>query len=199
MGEPAKQEEQPEIELRTDPRSKRLTIAPSGAWVLNRLNSADKRIKQVQAELEGEVGVEAVVDAANLTSLDAAGALFLLRLTRSEKRPELIHFAENHLRIIELVGQGKLEVSELKKKSGLSFVQKVGRSVVEFVQVLVRISKFVGRAVIESLSAIAHPRSFRVRELFVQLESVLVDAVPIAALVTFLIGVVIAYRFAIQV
>ena len=110
-----------------------------------------------------------------------------------------MNFADNQRRIMELVGQGKLEVSELKRKSGLNFAQKVGQSVVEFGRVLARISRFVGRAVVESWSALANPRSFRVKELFVQLESVLVDAVPIAALVTFLIGVVVAYLFAIQV
>jgi phospholipid/cholesterol/gamma-HCH transport system permease protein len=52
---------------------------------------------------------------------------------------------------------------------------------------------FVGALTVEAISLVPKPRRFRLRETVSQFESAGLDAIPIVALVTFLIGVVFAY------
>lgn len=210
MAEPAKQEDTPSIDLRTDPQSGRQVIVPAGDWILSQISAVEQTWRAIETRAqESRSGVqlsqqEAVIDGGAITALDAAGALLIAKLagcgnSGGDGRPELRNFSAPHRKIIELVSQGKFDCGGLKLKNKLGPLQNIGKGLFDAVSVCARILRFVGQAASESLVAVSNPRSFRVREFFVQLEAVLVDAVPIVSLVTFLIGIVVAYLFAIQV
>jgi phospholipid/cholesterol/gamma-HCH transport system permease protein len=57
---------------------------------------------------------------------------------------------------------------------------------------------FVGSLALELLSLVRRPRLFRIKETVSQFETICLDAIPIVALVTFLIGVVFAYLLGLQ-
>jgi phospholipid/cholesterol/gamma-HCH transport system permease protein len=57
---------------------------------------------------------------------------------------------------------------------------------------------FLGEVTLEALAIASRPRLFRFKETVSQFEVVTIDALPIAALVTFLIGVVFAYLLGVQ-
>jgi len=57
---------------------------------------------------------------------------------------------------------------------------------------------FVGSVAVELLALVRRPRLFRLKETVSQFETICLDAIPIAALVTFLIGVVFAYLLGLQ-
>jgi phospholipid/cholesterol/gamma-HCH transport system permease protein len=57
---------------------------------------------------------------------------------------------------------------------------------------------FIGAVTLETLALLRRPRLFRPRETVAQFEAVCIDAIPIVALVNFLIGVVIAYVLGVQ-
>lgn len=205
MAEPAKQEDTPSIDLRTDPQSGRQVIVPAGPWILSQLSAVEHTWQEVEASPDLKSSQQAaVIDGGALTALDAAGALIIAKLAgcgNSEKAgsPELRNFSEPHHKIIDLVSRDRFDCGGLTLKNRLGPLQNIGKGVLDAFAVCTRIIRFIGQAASESLVAVSNPRSFRVREFFVQLEAVLVDAVPIVALVTFLIGIVVAYLFAIQV
>ena len=57
---------------------------------------------------------------------------------------------------------------------------------------------FLGYTLVAGAEALRHPRRLRLRELTVQLEQTGLNAIPVVALVTLLIGVVVAYLLALQ-
>jgi phospholipid/cholesterol/gamma-HCH transport system permease protein len=72
-------------------------------------------------------------------------------------------------------------------------VQRVGAAAINLWRLLVSHNAFVGAVALDALDLVPRPRRFRLRETVSQFESAGLDAVPIVALVTFLIGVVFAY------
>jgi phospholipid/cholesterol/gamma-HCH transport system permease protein len=75
----------------------------------------------------------------------------------------------------------------------LGLVQRVGAAAIGVWRLLKSHTGFVGALTVEVLGVVPRPRRFRLRETVSQFEAVGLDAIPIVALVTFLIGVVFAY------
>jgi phospholipid/cholesterol/gamma-HCH transport system permease protein len=82
--------------------------------------------------------------------------------------------------------------------AGPEFIERVGKSTYLTGRSVYRLLNFLGHTITELGVALGNPRKLRVKELFVQLEQVGMNAIPIVALVTFLIGVVVAYLFGSQ-
>jgi phospholipid/cholesterol/gamma-HCH transport system permease protein len=77
-------------------------------------------------------------------------------------------------------------------------VERVGSAVLAMTRVMKAHVDFVGVVTIELLRLARAPGRFRSKETVAQFEAVCIDAVPIVALVNFLIGVVIAYVLGVQ-
>ena len=194
----------PAIAIAKDLAQQRWRISPSGPWVLHQIPAIEVQLNKLTSNSELQTpGWRVEIDGSAVAALDAAGALMIFRLAsagcKDGSSPELLNFSQPNKLILNLVGAGKFEVSDLRRKTKLGFVQKVGFEALAFLSVCARICGFIGKACIETAKIISSPRRFRTRELFVQLENVLVNAVPIVSLVTFLIGIVVAYLFSIQV
>ncbi|HLZ34823.1 MAG TPA: MlaE family lipid ABC transporter permease subunit [Nitrospira sp.] len=174
------------------------TIYCRGQWILLNL-----------AELEGQVGMlrwpdapGIVCDASQVTAMDMGGALLLqealnaLRLrgrTASLRglRPE---FAE----LLRIVGaqRNRIDVGEAAARTG--WIERLGRTAWHQVEAGLRGLAFLGEGTVAFLCLVRNPRSIRWRSLLriVQVDGV--NALPITGLLTFLVGVVIAYQGAEQ-
>ena len=75
----------------------------------------------------------------------------------------------------------------------LGLVERIGAGAIRIWQLLRSHTGFVGALAMDLLELVFKPRRFRARETVSQFEAVGLDAIPIVALVTFLIGVVFAY------
>ncbi len=80
----------------------------------------------------------------------------------------------------------------------LNIVAQFGKAFAGLGQLLLGHVEFLGRMLAELGRVVVRPRLLRRHELFAQLGQVGVNAVPVVALVTFLIGVVMAYMLGIQ-
>ncbi|MGH8741651.1 MAG: MlaE family ABC transporter permease, partial [Burkholderiales bacterium] len=78
------------------------------------------------------------------------------------------------------------------------FVQRIGKSAIALGRLLETHTAFVGAVALEALGLARRPKRFRIRETVSQFEAAGLDAIPIVALVTFLIGVVFAYLLGVQ-
>lgn len=161
------------------------------------------------AELERQEGVlrwpdapSFVCDASQITAMDTGGALLLQQSImqardRGQKtslqglRPE---FAEL-LRLVETqwskVGQETIE-------RRIGWVERGERNLRDHLEATVRGLAFLGETAVTVIRTISRPRSIRWRALLKVLELDGVQALPITGLLTFLVGVVIAYQGAEQ-
>ncbi|MAB78974.1 MAG: ABC transporter permease [Planctomycetes bacterium] len=141
-----------------------------------------------------------VLDVSKLKYLDGAGVALLMHLQLRQERAglhfDIVGLTLEHARLFELYESGaKKELPpEPPPRSG---VEQIGRYGVAFLADLAEMTRFVGELASALANAIRHPRTVRWRETLRAAESCGADAVPIVALIVFLIGAILAYQGAI--
>jgi len=142
------------------------------------------------------------VDGGSLTGLDTAGALvalrYLQRIGADPKSAAPRNFTPHHQRIIELVAGQLAELPAIGKAHSRGFFTTAGRDVVAFADLLVSYVQFLGYTAAGIGTLVLHPWRLRLKELAAQFQQVGITAIPVVVLVTFLIGVVIAYLLGLQ-
>jgi len=142
-----------------------------------------------------------VMDASGLTYCDGTGAAFLLELVRRQTKGggtlEIHNLQERFERLLDLYGRTNPEISVSTPDESPSFVEQIGRAsfkVWKDVQVLIA---FVGELSVGLLDAAAHPRRIRWKDMLLTAELAGVNALPIIALIGFLLGLIMAFQAAI--
>jgi phospholipid/cholesterol/gamma-HCH transport system permease protein len=180
---------------RLEQREGQATLFLTGDWRLQRLADID-------AALAG-AGITAsplTVDGAGLVALDTAAALALLiRISAAGAHIEqLASFNASHTRVIEAV-RGRLpDTAAEVRRVRHSPLALIGMHVIDFRGLMEGHLGFFGRSAAALSELAARPRTLRVKELTAQFEQTCIQAIPVVVLVTFLIGVVLAYLFGMQ-
>ncbi len=186
------------------------TIALEGSWRLAHL----QEIADALAEISPQSRSARVLDGSKLEELDTASAMLLFKYlaptTSNRSQPgspktdqkqtfTLQNFHEEPAAIIQLVERSYQAPHPLRETPDLGLIGEIGFTTVSTSSVFVRLLQFIGETSVEMLRSTIRPKLIRVKELFVQLELAGIDAIPIVCLVTFLIGIVVAYLFGIQI
>jgi phospholipid/cholesterol/gamma-HCH transport system permease protein len=170
----------------------------TGDWRLARLASLDRLL----SGFEWPKGGALTLDGSGLAGLDGTGVMLLRNHLQAAGFPwqqiGLTGFAEDQLGLVRLVAE-RLDVPALPESMQPGLLARLGRQVSRLAGRLPNIIGFLGWLGESLLDLIRRPASFRARETFVQLENVGLRALPIVALMTFLIGVVFAYLLGIQI
>ena len=170
------------------------TLRLTGAWRL-------AFIERIVAQLEALQWPEKfAIDGSELTEIDSAGALALLNYVDAQSRsqPQLTGFEPNELRIVEQV-RARLDAARTPTEHHRErMLEGIGRRTIEVGQSVLGHINLLGAAVIGIGFSILHPHTVRMRELTAQFEQVCLNAIPVVALVTMLIGVVVAYLLGLQ-
>ena len=140
------------------------------------------------------------IDGSGLTMLDTAGAWLLHRtcerLRLGGATVELRGLRAEHATLLALIdAQNDVEVRTAPRTS---LLEGIGRRSVSGVLQSIAFLAFVGESVTALFYAARHPRRIRGREILHNLQLAGFDALPIAGLLSFLMGVVIAYQGATQ-
>ena len=175
-------------------------VIPMGAWRIANLKRIEEEINRTPPSVPA--GDIIILDGQGLTELYASGVLLMYRLAATAGADssdiELVNFKKKHENITLLVRKHLVIARDLRLASRLNPVQVIGRAGIEVVRRAVNFTSFLGETSYETGRALRAPFHIRWKELAVQLERACLDAIPVVALVNFLIGVVIAYLFATQ-
>lgn len=170
----------------------------AGDWRLASLASLDVALAAVVWPKTGPL----TLDGAALTGLDSAGMMLIQHRLKAAgiewREVSLTGFDGDRQLLIDLVADRLAAPSPvLAPRSG--FLARIGRRVGQAWALLPGQLALLGQ-IVEGLADLARrPAGFRMREFFVQLEAVGLGALPIVALMTFLIGVVFTYLLGIQI
>jgi len=170
----------------------------TGVWRLPNVPAIAARLR----ELGLREGTPIVLDGSRLETLDTAAGFILLRhlasvgFTRATVSGR--GFDPRYERLLLLVYERMATPPAAAHTEHLGLVQGVGEAVLSMFQQLKTHLDFLGIVTLELLSLVRRPGRFRTKETVSQFEAVCIDAVPIVALVNFLIGVVIAYVLGVQ-
>ena len=177
-----------------------LRILLSGVWGLPSAAGLDRRIAAIHAG-----GVRhAVIDTSGLERLDTAGAVLLHRLWRRlaaqgakvewpAPRPEYRTLFD----YVADSGEGKV-IRPPKESGALALVAWVGWLTLFFLREARRFIAFIGRVAESAAKVALQPRRLRLTSMVHHMEEAGLRAIPIVGLLSFLIGVVMAYQGADQ-
>ncbi|MCX7893340.1 MAG: ABC transporter permease [Burkholderiales bacterium] len=182
---------------RIESREGRTTLHLAGEWRVAALAEIDAAL----AALPPAARIDAL-DGAGLEALDTAGALVALRFVQARggdpAAVALNGFDERRSRVVRLVASRLGDVAGARETRRAGFFATVGRNAVGIANLLGGHLNFLGQIAVGLAGAIANPRRFRIKELAAQFEQVGINAIPVVALVTFLIGIVFAYLLGLQ-
>jgi len=166
----------------------------SGAWTLSHYLALAPRI----ADLRGRIRPGVKIDFSALTALDTAGARLLCELVGVEGlRSALIDAAltpERRMLLETVASTPTVPIEPLTR--GYRFgdlLIRIGKAASVFWNHMVGLLGFIGLTLEKLAHTAWRPRRWRVAATIAQLERIGFDAVPIVALLTFLIGAVITF------
>ncbi len=179
-----------------DPSDGRTTMRLAGAWRLRDLAA-------IEAALDGlALPPGSTVDASALSEVDSAAALVLLRaLAHRASDPGSISWvglAPTQARIVEQVRSLIDATGSLQPPRRSGVLAQIGRQTMALLELLNGHLNFLGATALGFGEVLLRPHRLRRRELTVQLEQTGLNAIPVVALVTMLIGVVFAYLLGLQ-
>jgi len=164
-----------------------------GVWRLSNLAAISNALRSLK--LRASPGF--MLDGSRLEALDTAAGFTLFNhlaaLGCNESMVSARGFDQRHARLLVLVHE-RMKCPPAEGHSvHLGLVQRVGAAAIAVWRLLKSHTGFVGAVSLEISALVPKPKRFRLRETVSQFEAVGLDAIPIVALVTFLIGVVFAY------
>ena len=141
------------------------------------------------------------LDAAPIDYCDGSGIALLIQLHRLQQqnggkleirglRPEFQELLDDWL-------QGSVEASQSEGKVHTPLVEEIGRGAVQLWEDIHELISFVGQLGLAMVKAARHPRTIRWRDALLIAEEVGVNALPIVALLSFLVGVIMAFQSAV--
>lgn len=177
-------------------------LVAGGDWTLPSLARLDAELRAVAV---AEPGLTAArLDLSDLTRLDTGGAWLLVRTERRLAAlgiaPTLVGPSPRHAELLRLARATASEPLPAMPKAGgpLSLAEQVGRATVALGREAALLLAFFGRICITLVRTLAQPWRLRGVALVRQIELTGLDALPIVGLLSFLIGIVLAFQGADQ-
>jgi phospholipid/cholesterol/gamma-HCH transport system permease protein len=184
-------------------RDDRLLVDAGGGWTLAELMRLDRARAALVAELRPSGGL-ARIGLAGMERLDTAGAWLLYRLERelTERgwRVELTGVCQPHGALLDEVRRTHAEPAPQPPRLNplVRMVAGLGQGALDALDEGRRLLAFYGQTLIVLGRVLVDPRRLRLASITHHLEQTCVNALPIVGLISFLIGVVMAYQGADQ-
>lgn len=168
-----------------------------GDWTLAHYAQLLPQVDALRSQLDAEVRV----DLSGLGALDTAGAALLVELLGAGRLAELAADAPDLSRerraLLQTIGQAMADnEAPAQAKSGTALgdvFAHIGEATLTIWQHLVALLGFIGLTLSTLVSVLLRPKRWRLTALAAHLEQTGLNAVPIVALLTFLVGAVVAF------
>jgi len=168
------------------------TLRIAGDWVL-----AD--YMRLEREVVSAQGAEPPrhFDLSDLGQLDTAGAALLVRLLGVERAATLECLPAKQQALLTLVARSQADQVPMSppapRAAYLELLERIGASMVEHWCNLVEMLGFIGLILQSLLGYLLRPRRWRLTSMVAHLEQTGLNAVPIVALLTFMVGAVVSF------
>lgn len=166
-------------------------IVVSGDWTLAQLPV----LLRLMESFRGARGSTHRWSAAGLGKLDTSGASLLLDLIGGpDGLAQLVDLPARHARLLETVAQAEAVAAVVPGRGGAGeFLAQIGAALQAVWLGSVQLLGFLGLLLSHLPRVLLDPRRWRITSWVVQVQQTGLDAVPIIALLTFLVGAVVAF------
>lgn len=166
----------------------------SGEWTLRHLSSIRKNLSKIAWPAKGEI----ILDGVAIEKMDSAGALQLhqlcLYLSKKGLNVNLEGLSEQFQHLFALVKKGAVPYASIPQRRLPGWLEELGRFSWNQCVELRHYLDFVGVLAYEFLYLLIRPHRWRWRSLVYVIDVTGYRALPIIALLSFMIGVVISYQ-----
>ena len=176
-------------------------LALSGNWTARGISTVVPQLKALKAPTTTRIQA----DGSRIEALDTAGAwvlhTLLLRLKTEGSELTWQGLRPENARLLQAVAEQQAEQVTLPKaaeKQFLGALDGVGRGVASATEQALALLSFVGENAVAMAGCLAHPSRLRWRPVLFNIRSAGFDALPIVGLLSFLLGIVVAYQGADQ-
>jgi phospholipid/cholesterol/gamma-HCH transport system permease protein len=178
--------------LQIDPSQVRIT----GAWTLPHYAALERHIARLPAPLT----TAQPVDFSQLSALDTAGAALLVKLLGPARLQQLLKVPGRLpperqallLLVLEALDSSAPAIA-MGARGPRAWLAQVGMAVDAMAQYLLSLLSFIGLIFATLARSLLHPSRWRVTALVAQIQQAGLNAAPIVALLTFLVGAVVAF------
>jgi phospholipid/cholesterol/gamma-HCH transport system permease protein len=139
-----------------------------------------------------------VVDASKINYCDVSGIGLLVEILRRQQmrggEAEIRGLQPRFQRILDLFDPAKFRAAETEKRKSVNLAEEVGKTVYRIWQDTYDLIVFVGEVFVSLVYAFRNPRRVRWKDAFLVAETTGVNALPIIALVSFLVGLIMGFQ-----
>lgn len=165
----------------------------SGSWTIHRVGRVERALRR----LTWPEGVALVVDASAVGAMDTAGAWLLERTARGLERsgrPVTLRFRPEHEALLGIVTSSGVVAAPPRPRERAPFLSTLGRWAWSSARDAVRLVTFLGEIGVAAARARTGPLRVRSRQVLEHVQTAGFEALPTAALLSFFIGVVLAFQ-----
>jgi len=142
-----------------------------------------------------------IVDCSRVDYCDGAGIALLVDLLRAERAPEaavrIEGLGEGFQRLLDQYDPAEFRAPPARREISGSLIERLGRAGKEWWVATYELVSFVGEGMAAVAVALRRPHSVRWRDAILVAEEAGVNALPIVALIGFLMGVILAFQSAV--
>ncbi|KPV41017.1 hypothetical protein AN478_03535 [Thiohalorhabdus denitrificans] len=178
-------------------------LSLSGDWVIDHAISLDQRIQAIPGRVKGEGRV--IVRGSAIGALDTTGAWLLQRLLEALAEQGLDTtsegFREPHSRFLARISQGfEPPVSPPRRHwaGPVTRLERLGRHSVGGIRHVGELTAFLAQVLLDFVRCLLLPHRFRLGVMVANMFRAGVTAIPIVALMAFLISIVLSYQGMVQ-
>ncbi len=168
------------------------------------LENFDVLLRETQGLFTEYSPSQLMVDLAEVDYLDSTGALFLTQLEDEAKKRSIPFTIANvsgkGKQIMSLIDRKALTAPSLAtKERALNLLEQLGNETINVLKDIYEVIRFGGEVLFyEIVFSIRHPQKIRWNDVISYMKKVGVDGLPIVALISFLLGLIMAFMSALQ-
>lgn len=176
-----------------------IKIECMGIWSIEELS----RLQEVLSQENFDESNNIEIDGHQLTYLDSASALTLVNFSTemqsAGKKVRFSKFSKEHQGVLDLILRHEDALAfEPPPKSRYDFLCSLGEETLNKLKEVHGVVILIGDLFIRLIDACYHLRRFRLPAIISNIDSAGIKALPILALLSFLIGIVLAYQMGLQ-
>ncbi len=176
-------------------KSNTTTIVFIGDWSINNIDIIETKLLQFNSKTSN-----IILNLENVDNLDSSGAILISvlkkRLEKDNFNIKTITQNKKHLKLLDIIEENISKQKDIKVKK-YSFLYNVGKQTFNIYLSIIEFLSFLGKFFIKSLK-LFKKGNFRLQEIIYFIYTAGLEAVPIIALTSFLVGIVIAYQTIVQ-
>ncbi|MBV9576252.1 MAG: MlaE family lipid ABC transporter permease subunit [Gammaproteobacteria bacterium] len=173
-------------------------LSCQGDWDLQHFSSIHHALEKMHWPNEGKL----IIDGQSINKLDSAGASLLVHWKNTLKNKginvELAHFSKDHEALVNFIEKELPKKIQLPKEKKLPRLAAIGKATIQQYQEIKEYFAFIGLLTMDALRLMRQTKTVRWSSLAAVIYRNGYNALIIIALLSLMVGIVIAYQMAVQ-